>query len=240
MVVPHQYFEPYRWQAMTVPRQLKDDLADIPKQGIPRSTSKANGIAKFPENQQRMWAAYYASVTFMDEQVGRVLDSLDRLGLRESTAIVFTSDHGYHLGEHDLWSKVSVHEESARVPLIISVPGKQPVVCDSLVELLDLYPTVSKLCGMKIPENLQGHDISPILDDPKVKVRDAVLCGALYREQRWALMNYGKSGELYDMEKDPKQYTNLFSKPEYAKLVEELKEKMKAKRDEISKNDLMK
>ena len=93
---------------------------------------------------------------------------------------------------------------------------------------------------MKIPENLQGHDISPIMDDPKVKVRDAILCSALYREERWALMNYGKSGELYDMEKDPNQYTNLFNKPEYAELVEELKKKMKAKRDEISKNDLMK
>jgi arylsulfatase A-like enzyme len=123
----------------------------------------------------------------------------------------------------------------------ICVPGKQPAVCNSLVELLDLYPTVSKLCGLKVPENLQGRDISPMLDDPKVRVRDAILCsgkGRLYREDRWALLDYGKNGELYDMQKDPKQYTNLFSKPEYAEIVSGLKQKLKAKLAEVSKNDL--
>jgi iduronate 2-sulfatase len=140
-----------------------------------------------------------------------------------------------------MWSKVSIHEESARLPLIISVPGKPPAVCASLVELLDLYPTVSRICGLKVPNNIQGKDISRMLDDPKIKVRDAILCsgkGRLYREQRWALLDYGKSGELYDMQKDPKQYTNLYSKPEYAETLAELKQKLKAKLLEVSKNDL--
>jgi iduronate 2-sulfatase len=140
-----------------------------------------------------------------------------------------------------LWSKVSIHEESAQVPLIICVPGKQPAVCNSLAELLDLYSTVSSLCGLKIPGNIQGKDISQMLDNPTVKVRDAILCsgkGRLYREHRWALLDYGKTGELYDMEKDPKQYTNLFSKPEYAEIVAELKQKLKAKLSEVEKNDL--
>jgi iduronate 2-sulfatase len=179
----------------------------------------------------------------MDAMTGKLIKALQETGQRDNTIVIFTSDHGYHLGEHDLWSKVSIHEESARVPLIICVPGKQPAVCDSLVELLDLYPTVSRLCGLKIPGNLQGRDISPMLDDPKVGVRDAILCsgkGRLYREARWALLDYGKTGELYDMEKDPKQYTNLFGKPEYAEVVAGLKQKLKAKLAEVSKNDLRK
>ena len=237
LVAPRKYFASYAFDDMSLPPKIPGDWDDIPVNSVNRRTSEH--LQMDINQQKKLIRAYYASVSFMDAMTGKVMEALEQSGQRDNTIVIFTSDHGYHLGEHDLWSKVSVHEESARVPLIISVPGKQPVVCDSLVELLDLYPTVSKLCGMKIPENLQGHDISPILDDPKVKVRDAVLCGALYREQRWALMNYGKSGELYDMEKDPKQYTNLFSKPEYADLVEELKKRMKAKRDEISRNDLV-
>jgi iduronate 2-sulfatase len=107
--------------------------------------------------------------------------------------------------------------------------------------LLDLYPTVSGLCGLKIPGNIQGRDISLMLDDPKVKVRDAVLCsgkGRLYREERWALLDYEKTGELYAMENDPKQYKNLYSDTEYAETVAGLKEKLKAKLVEVSKNDL--
>ena len=238
LVAPRKYFAPYAFDEMFLPPKIPGDLDDIPANSVNRRTSEHLQMDIY--QQKKLIRAYYASVSFMDAMTGKVMEALEQSGQRDNTIVIFTSDHGYHLGEHDLWSKVSVHEESARVPLIISVPGKQPVVCDSLVELLDLYPTVSKLCGLKIPGNLQGHDISPILDDPKVKVRDAVLCSTLYREQRWALMNYGKSGELYDMEKDPKQYTNLFSKPEYADLVEELKKKMKAKRDEISKNELVK
>ena len=95
----------------------------------------------------------------MDAQVGKVLDALERSGQAGNTIIIFTSDHGYHLGEHDFWAKVSLHDESARVPLIISVPGKKPGVSDSLVELLDLYPTTAKLCGLEVPARLQGKDI---------------------------------------------------------------------------------
>ena len=213
MVAPHQYFEPYRWQAMTVPRQLKDDLTDIPKQGIPRSTSKANGIAKFPENQQRMWAAYYASVTFMDEQVGRVLDSLDRLGLRESTAIVFTSDHGYHLGDHSFWLKGDVHEQVTRVPMIISAPGHKPGRSQSIAELVDLYPTLSKLTGTKPPADVQGTNLTPILKDGTAKAKEGAISfakGQGWRTANWAYMRYPDgSEELYDMEKDPEQFNNL-------------------------------
>ena len=94
---------------------------------------------------------------------GKVIKALEESGQRNDTIIIFTSDHGYHLGEHDLWSKVSIHEESARVPLIVSMPGKRPAVCKSFVELLDLYPTVSALCGLQVPGTVQGRNISAML-----------------------------------------------------------------------------
>lgn len=101
--------------------------------------------------QQKAIGGYYASVAYMDAQVGKVLAALKQAGLDDNTIVIFTSDHGYHLGEHDFWAKVSLREESAAVPLIISVPGKPPAVCDSLVELLDLYPTLASLCELDAP-----------------------------------------------------------------------------------------
>ena len=89
-----------------------------------------------------------AATSYMDAQVGKVLSALDEEGLREKTIVIFTSDHGYHLGEHDFWAKVSLLDESSQVPLIISVPGKKPAVCHSLTELLDLYPTLIRLAGL--------------------------------------------------------------------------------------------
>ena len=193
------------------------------------------------DQQKRVLRAYYASVSFVDAVVGKIISALESTGQRDHTIVIFTSDHGYHLGEHDLWQKVSIHEESAKVPLIISVPGKKPAVCHSLSELIDLYPTVSQLCGLKIPGNIQGKDISGMLDDPAVKVRDAALSsgkGRLLRTEKWALLDYGKNGELYDMEKDPKQYDNLFGDSNYAETLAELKAKLKAKLIEIAENDL--
>jgi len=239
LVAPRKYFAPYVSDEMVLPPKVPGDWDDIPKNPGNRRTSKS--LQMDFHQQKKLIRAYYASVSYMDAMTGKVIEALEESGQRNNTIVIFTSDHGYHLGEHDLWSKVSIHEESAQVPLIICVPGKQPAVCNSLAELLDLYSTVSSLCGLKIPGNIQGKDISQMLDNPTVKVRDAILCsgkGRLYREHRWALLDYGKTGELYDMEKDPKQYTNLFSKPEYAEIVAELKQKLKAKLSEVEKNDL--
>ena len=224
---------------MVLPPKIPGDWNDIPRNPGNRRTSESLQINI--QQQKKLIRAYYASVSFMDTMTGKVIKALEETGQRNNTVVIFTSDHGYHLGEHDLWSKVSIHDESARVPLIISVPGKPPAVCNSLVELLDLYPTVSRLCGLEVPGNIQGTDISPTLDDPKVKVHDAILSsgkGRLYRDERWALLDYGKNGELYDMKNDPKQYTSLFSDPEYAEIVGELRQKLKAKLVEVSKNDL--
>ena len=230
LVATKKYFEPYPFEEMVLPPKIPGDSDDIPNNPGNRRTSAKLQLDL--SQQKKLVASYYASVSYMDAMTGRVLQALEESGQRDNTIVIFTSDHGYHLGEHDLWSKVSIHEESALVPLIISVPGKRPAVCGSFVELLDLYPTVSRLCGLKIPGQLQGKDISPMFDDPTTKVREAILCsgkGRLYRNKRWALLDYGKNGELYDMKNDPKQYTNLYRHSDHAVTLVDLKSKLAAK-----------
>jgi len=214
MVQPRQYFEPYPWKNMVLPRSVPDDLDDMPKLALTKSRSELNGIAKYPDNQKRMWSAYYASVTFMDEQVGRILDELDRLGLREKTAIVFTSDHGYHLGEHTFWQKSNLHEEVLRVPLLISLPGGKAGRSKSMVELVDLFPTLSAVAGLHAPEGLHGTSLLPVLRDPAARVKESALSihssGTSMRTANWTYTRYKDgSEELYDMKKDPGQFTNL-------------------------------
>ena len=124
------------------------------------------------ELRRKAVQAYYASISFMDSQVGRVVNALDRLGLADSTVIVFTSDHGFHLGEHGLWKKHTLFEEAARVPLIIAAPGAaRGRVAGSPVSHVDLYPTLADLAGVKAPANLQGQSLVPLLKDPNAAGR---------------------------------------------------------------------
>ena len=214
MVQPKRYFDLYPWQEIALPESVPNDLEDMPKLAITRSRSALNGIDRFPDNQKRMWSAYYASVTFMDEQVGRILDELDRLGLRDETAVVFTSDHGYHLGEHTFWQKSNLHEEVTRVPLIISLPGRLAGRNQSMVELVDLFPTLSAACGLQSPDELHGKSLLPIFSQPDAKVKDSALSihggGISMRIKGWTYTRY-KDGteELYDMKEDPGQFHNL-------------------------------
>lgn len=232
-------FLPY--SKMPLPPKVKDDWKDIPKAGINYKTSVN---MKMDERRQRKAVGgYYASVVFMDRMVGQVLDALKESGQEDNTIVIFTSDHGYHLGEHDFWAKVSLHEESAAVPLIIKIPGQKPAVCKSLVELLDLYPTISNLCGLEIPKRIQGKDLSPIFKNPAHEVRDAAFSvngkGYLLREDRWAYISYDRGGEeLFDMEKDPKQYTNLATDPNHATTRDHFRKRMAAKLAEVRTNDL--
>ena len=243
-VAPRPYYAPFPFDQMTLPKKLEGDWDDIPKAGINYKTSL--NMKMDLRRQRKAVGGYYASVAYMDAQVGKVLDALENSGLNEKTIVIFTSDHGYHLGEHDFWAKVSLHEESALVPLIISVPGRKPAVCSSFVELLDLYPTVSSLCGLNVPARIQGKDISPLLDDPSHQVRDAAFCvngrGFLLREEKWAYIQYGedakKGVELFNMENDPNQYTNLADQPGFEKVVSRFKDKLASKLKTVRDNDL--
>lgn len=245
-VAPKSYFDPYEYYKMTLPKKVDGDWDDIPKRGINYVTS-VNGQMSV-EQQKKAIAAYYASVSFMDAQVGKVLNTLKEEGLEDNTIVIFTSDHGFHLGEHDFWMKVSLHEESVRVPMIIKVPGKEPAVCNSFVELLDLYPTISELAGLDYPMEIQGKSLVKTLDKPNHKVRDmafSVTQGGktfLLRNNKWAYIQYNEDAsegiELFDMENDPKQYINLATQPEYQITVQKFQKKLRKKLTEVRRNDL--
>jgi len=246
-VAPKKYFETFLpYEKLPLPSKIEGDWDDIPKAGINYKTSV--NMKMDERRQKKAVGGYYASVAYMDAQVGRVLDALEKSGQADNTIVIFTSDHGYHLGEHDFWAKVSLHDESVMVPLIVKAPGKKPAVCHSLVELIDLYPTTTRLCGLEVPARLQGLDISPMLEDPAHAVRDAAFSvapsskGFLLREDKWAYLQYAEDAakgiELFDIERDPQQYTNLADKPEFAAVVEGFKTKMLAKLKAVRTNDL--
>jgi uncharacterized sulfatase len=235
-VAPKKYFDLYPTEKIKLPKDPPNDRDDIPATAL--FTTPPNwGLS---ETQQReATRAYFASISFMDAQVGRLLDALDRLGLRDQTLVVFWGDHGYHLGEHGTWMKSSLFEESARVPLIISAPGmKAGKSCERLVEFVDLYPTVAEFCGLKTPEGLEGESLVPLLRDPNRRWKKAAFtqvrraeqgqsfAGRSVRTDRWRYTEWDegrKGAELYDHRKDPHEWTNLANDPRHQSTVSELK-----------------
>jgi choline-sulfatase len=247
-VAPKAYFEPYPYEQIVLPPKVKNDWDDIPERGINYVNSVNARMSE--EQEKKAIAGYYATVSYMDAQLGIVLDALRSEGLEDNTIVIFTSDHGFHLGEHRFWMKVSLHEESVRVPLIIKVPGKEPGVCHSFAELIDLYPTVAELAGLKYSEHLQGKSLVKTLDDPYHSVREMAFSinarggkmEFMLRTDKFAYIQYdenARSGiELYDMEYDPKQYNNLAENPRYAEIVKDFRLKLQQKLSEIRSNDL--
>jgi arylsulfatase A-like enzyme len=244
-VSPKKYFERFPEKDMPVVPGVKEDQADIPPAALMSRKKEQDRLTDDLRRQCRQ--AYNASISFMDAQVGRVIAALDRLGLATNTIIVFTSDHGYHMGEHGLWQKMSLFEESARVPLLIVAPGVGPAgaVAKSPVGLIDLYPTLVELCGVAAPANLQGQSLVPMLTDPTATGRGWALSqvtrsrgaaarrffGYTLRTARWRYTEWdeGREGrELYDHDADPKELTNLAEKPEHAATVAGLSQQLRA------------
>ncbi len=244
-VAPKPYFGMYPLTKLTLAGGPADDRLDIPK---PALTVNPPHYGISETLQRDAMQAYFASITFMDAQLGLVLDALDRLHLTEKTIVVFHSDHGYHLGEHGLWQKQSLFEESARVPLIVSAPGKSARGKGSprLVELIDVYPTLAELCGLPVPTWLPGKSFAPLLEDPQQPWKPAALTqvrrgggggnkkkaatpafnGYSLRTERYRFSTWadGVQGlELYDHDRDPQEYVNLANHPDHAATVAELK-----------------
>jgi choline-sulfatase len=247
-VAPKPYFDRFPYQQVVLPPKVKGDWDDIPARGINYVTTLNARMTE--EQQKKAIAAYYASVSYMDAQVGKILNTLKEEGLEDNTIVIFTSDHGFHLAEHDFWMKVSLKEESVRVPLIVKIPGKKAQVTDSFVELIDLYPTIAQLAGVEVQDEIQGLSFVPTLDDPTVSTREMAFsvntwkgCHTfLLRNDKWAFTLYDEDGgsgiELFDMQHDPKQYNNLANYPAYKNIVARLKQKVHEKLETIRNNDL--
>ncbi len=196
-----------------------------------------------PSAQSRMVQAYFASISFVDAQIGALLDGLDRLQLADRTIVVLWGDHGWHLGEHGLWQKKTLYEESARVPLIVAVPGAAGATSPRLVELVDLYPTLTELCGLPTPAELEGLSLAPLLERPDrpwklaafTQVRHHVgqqyTDGRAIRTERWRYVEWegGKLGrELYDHSQDAQEQHNLAAAPEHSETLAQLKDLLQA------------
>ena len=201
---------------------------------------------------QALRHGYYAAISYVDAQIGRILDELDRLKLREKTIVVFWSDHGFHLGEHALWCKNSNFELDAHVPLMISVPG-QPTAgkqTRSLVELLDVYPTLADVCNLQAPAEIEGHSLRPLIENTQQKTRRFALTqnprppyrpkgvppeqmgysirSDSFRYTEWREYDTGAviARELYDHENDPAETRNIVDRNDMQKVVQQHAEMM--------------
>src|SRR4051812_4774518 len=240
-VAPKKWFELYPKKSIKLPSGPANDLEDVPpialtiqplNYGLPQSDLKD------------CTRAYFSAISFMDAQVGRVVDSLERLKLSDTTIVVFVSDHGYLLGEHGQWQKQLLFEESDRVPMIFAGPGVTGRGSSPrTVEMLDIYPTLVDLCGLPKPKHkLEGKTLVPLLKDPQAKRNrpaysqvtrkvgtgaDAKeIMGYSVRTEQWRYNEWdgGKLGsELYDHDNDPHEFHNLAKDSAQTKAVDEMK-----------------
>jgi len=250
LVAPAKYFDLYPFDSIKLPVEPADDEADIP---APARNGSVPGYAltTTPEQRRAAIRGYLATVSFMDAQAGRVLDALKRLKLEENTIVIFAADHGWHLGEHGLWHKRSLFEESARVPFLVHLPGANGngQRSKSLVELLDVYPTLCDLAGVPAPASLQGKSLRAVLNQPQAVFHEgaftqarrgakAEFWGRSIRTARWRCTEWdeGRNGlELYDHDSDPGEFTNLANDPKHLAVMKELRAVLAAKLPPIAK-----
>ena len=226
-VAPKSYFDLYNVDDFSIPETSNDYLKTIPQSAAATVRSKKEQIDLDTELAKEIKHAYYATTSFMDAQIGRVLDKLKETGLDKNTIVVFTSDHGYHLGEHGHWQKQTLFDDATRVPLIFAGPGikKNLEFVDSPVELVDLYPTIMEMVGMQTPKFVRGKSLVPYFNNSKQEVRTSALTelqvntnnlkaqGYSIKTKRYRLSQWDRQGvvnyELYDHKFDKSELNNL-------------------------------
>jgi iduronate 2-sulfatase len=244
---PKRYWDLYDRNAIPVPTHLEAPT-DVPE--IALTEYRFNG-RKEPDQLRELHHGHLAAISYLDTQVGRVLHELDTLGLRDNTVIVFWSDHGLHIGEHGLIRKTTVFELDARVPMISATPkhpgGRRT---QALVELLDVFPTLTELCSLPTPRDIEGVSLVPLLNNPNSSVTPAALTqiprpayprgkppqvmgysirSARYRYTEWRDFQTGavKACELYDHDLDPEETANVAGESQHAKTMESMAEQLR-------------
>ncbi len=237
-LAPQKYFDQYPVEKLKFTLDPPGFWGGAPQTAMVKRFS-AFGFELGVENdalRREYMQAYHACISFIDAQIGLVLESLKRNGLWEDTIVVLTSDHGYQLGEHFMWGKVTLFEVCDRVPLIVRVPGmtKPGSVSEGLVELIDLFPTLAELCRMDVPEDLQGRSVVPMLEDssaPGKEVAYTVVSrgdnlGKAVRTERWRYARWPDGEELYDLANDIDEHDNLARSPERAATLAEMRARL--------------
>jgi len=237
-IAPKKYFQMYPHANIHLPAEPADVRRDVPAAAF---TVNPPNYGLNEEDLRDAIKAYLAAVSFMDAQLGKILEALERLGLKDNTIIVFWSDHGWLLGEHGLWQKMCLFEECAQVPLLIATPRPQMpgTTCKRLTELIDVYPTIVDLAGFAIPEGLEGKSLKPLLENSNLPwkpgaytqvLREGTKKGEAFmgrsvRTERYRYTEWddGRQGvELYDHDADPKEHKNLAKDPAQTKTLARL------------------
>ena len=235
-IAPKKYFDLYPPESLN-PWRDPANMTPSSKNAVGFG-AYGEAFAKFTEQEWReLFRAYCAGTSFMDAQLGRVLDALDKNKLWDKTLVIFVGDHGYHTGERLWWNKNTLFERSCRAPLVIASPGmKGGQTSRSLVEFVDLFPTVADVCGMKMPHEVAGVSLRPILEHPDASVKEAAftlvsrrpkLYGQSIRTTRWRFTNWSDGEtELYDHDQDPEELSNVSHK--HPDIVNELAKQLQA------------
>lgn len=226
-----KWFDLYPEESLIMPPMLEGDRDDVPEFAAYLNWRLPEPKLKWLKDNNEwkpLVRSYLASVSFVDSQVGRVLDALEKSPHADNTIIILFSDHGWHLGEKDISGKNTLWDRSTRVPLMIAGKGlPKSQECTQPAELLDIYPTLMDLCGIDNIEGLEGLSLRPQLDKPSAPRRPAITTHNVgnhgVRTERWRYIRYGDgSEELYDYSTDPNEWHNLASKPEHKDLIAEL------------------
>lgn len=244
-VAPSKYFNLYNRDDIRVPQVDPGYFSTLPKPAA-KNLTRFKEQLNLPDSLARCAIqGYYAVISFMDAQVGKVLHALDSLGLRENTVVVFTSDHGYHMGEHGYYQKLTLFENSDRIPMIVSYPGmkQKGKVSHSIVEIIDLYPTLSDMAGLKVPEYVAGRSFKKVLNDPDKITRSSALSqisgGYTLRTPEYRYTRWGNGGvdmtELYDRRMDPDEMKNIAKRAEYAGIIKKLDQQLSARLEESAR-----
>ncbi|MEW4487508.1 sulfatase [Thalassoglobus sp. JC818] len=250
-LAPKKYWDRYQRDSLTLPDRFAPP-SNVPEIAL-HDSRELKGYGPDPQNmsaeeRRLLWHGYYASISYLDDQVGKLLKTLEETGLRDKTIVVFWSDHGFHLGQHSLWCKTSCFELDARVPLLISAPGfPEDNRTSSVVELIDLSPTLAELCGL--PDvDIEGESLVPMMKDPSTSVKKVAITqhprpayfkavpeqmgysvtDGRFRYTEWRDWRTGNvtATELYDHEKDPNEMENLIGSNQYSEAVEQLRNEL--------------
>jgi arylsulfatase A-like enzyme len=236
--VPRAYHDRFPVESIQLPPYLETDLDDLPPRGLQMAREVGQGATPQTDHERIVAAGrwkesirgYLAAIAFMDGQLGRLIDALDRSPHRDDTIVVLFSDHGWHLGEKHHWRKQTLWEEATRVPFLWVVPGatKPDTMCDRTVDLMSVYPTLMELAGLPIPAHVEGVSIRKLLADPEAEWKQPALTTYLFgnhavRTERWRYIRYADGGEeLYDEVADPQEWKNLAAQPDFASIKAQL------------------
>jgi iduronate 2-sulfatase len=231
-VAPKKYFEMYPAEDIVVPNVPEGYYESIPTPARDSVRRKKEQVDLDPKVAREAIRAYYAAITFADAQLGEILDALDANDLATNTIVLFTSDHGYHMGEHGHYQKTTLFENATRVPLIIAGPGvtAKGQVTGAPAEMVDFYPTLAQLAGLAAPDYIKGCNLVPALRDTLARPRSTAFTqyadGYSIRTERFRYTEWGQTGskgrELYDHAADPQELTNLVGADQYQATIDEL------------------